>query len=114
MFEKIAQIWKAKDLRNSILFVLAMLLVFRLAAHIPIPGVNIANLRNFFENNQALNFMNIFSGGGMENFSIMMMGVAPYITSSIIFQLLAMMIPKMEEMQKEESGRQKINMLTLS
>jgi preprotein translocase subunit SecY len=112
MFEKIEQIWKAKDLRNSILFVLAMLVVFRLAAHIPIPGVDIANLRNFFDNNQALNFMNVFAGGGMENFSIMMMGVAPYITSSIIFQLLAMMVPKMEEMQKEESGRQKINMWT--
>ena len=112
MFEKLIQIWKAKDLRNSVLFVLAMLVIFRLAAHIPIPGVDTAGLKNFFENNQALGFINVFAGGGMENFSIIMMGIAPYITSSIIFQLLAMIIPKLEEMQKEEAGRSKINMWT--
>lgn len=112
MFEKIRQIWKAKDLRNSIIFVLAMLVVFRLAAHIPIPGVDTAGLKNFFGNNAILGFMNVFAGGGMENFSIIMMGIAPYITSSIIFQLLAMIVPKLEEMQKEEAGRQKINMWT--
>jgi preprotein translocase subunit SecY len=112
MFDKLVQIWKAKDLRNSILFVLVMLVIFRLAAHIPIPGVDTAGLKNFFDNNQALGFVNVFAGGGMQNFSIIMMGIAPYITSSIIFQLLAMIIPKLEEMQKEESGRQKINMWT--
>lgn len=112
MFEKLIQIWKAKDLRNSILFILGMLVVFRLAAHIPIPGVNVVALKEFFASNQILGLMNIFSGGGMENFSVVMMGVAPYITASIIFQLLAMIIPKLEEMQKEESGRQKINMWT--
>lgn len=112
MFDKIRQIWKAKDLRNSIIFVLAMLVIFRLAAHIPIPGVDTAGLKNFFGSNAVLGFMNVFSGGGMENFSIIMMGIAPYITSSIIFQLLGMIIPKLEEMQKEESGRQKINMWT--
>jgi preprotein translocase subunit SecY len=112
MFEKLIQIWKAKDLRNSILFVIGMLVIFRFAAHIPIPGVDAQALRNFFQSNQVLGLLNIFSGGGMENFSIVMMGVAPYITSSIIFQLLAMIIPKLEEMQKEEDGRQKINMWT--
>jgi preprotein translocase subunit SecY len=112
MFEKFRQIWKAKDLRNSIIFVLAMLVVFRLAAHIPIPGVDTAGLKNFFNGNAILGFMNVFAGGGMENFSIIMMGIAPYITSSIIFQLLAMIVPKLEEMQKEEAGRQKINMWT--
>ncbi|MFZ4648343.1 MAG: preprotein translocase subunit SecY [Patescibacteria group bacterium] len=112
MFEKLHQIWKAKDLRTSILFVLAMLVIFRLAAHIPIPGVNAVALKNLFANNQILGMMNLFSGGGMENFSIVMMGIAPYITSSIIFQLLGMIVPKIEEMQKEESGRQKINMWT--
>ncbi|MCX6795706.1 MAG: preprotein translocase subunit SecY [Candidatus Falkowbacteria bacterium] len=112
MFEKLHQIWKAKDLRRSILFVLLMLVVFRLAAHIPIPGVNAVALKNLFDNNQILGMMNLFSGGGMENFSIVMMGIAPYITSSIIFQLLGMIVPKIEEMQKEESGRQKINMWT--
>jgi preprotein translocase subunit SecY len=112
MFEKLIQIWKAKDLRNNILFVVAMLVIFRFAAHIPIPGVDAQALRNFFQSNQILGLLNIFSGGGMENFSIVMMGVAPYITASIIFQLLAMIIPKLEEMQKEEGGQQKINMWT--
>ncbi len=110
--DKLAQIWKAKDLRKDIGFVLAMLVIFRIAAHIPIPGVNVTALQDFFSQNQILGLLNIFSGGSMQNFSIVMMGVAPYITSSIIFQLLAMIIPKFEEMQKEEAGRQKINMWT--
>lgn len=112
MLNKIVQMWKAKDLRKNIGFVLVMLVIFRLAAHIPIPGVNTEALREFFSSNQILGLLNIFSGGGMQNFSIVMMGVAPYITSSIIFQLLAMIVPKLEEMQKEEAGRQKINMWT--
>ncbi|MBU0637112.1 MAG: preprotein translocase subunit SecY [Patescibacteria group bacterium] len=112
MIKKLEQILKAHDLRNSLLFILGMLAIFRLAAHIPIPGVDAVALRNFFSSNQVLGLMNIFSGGGMENFSIVMMGVAPYITSSIIFQLLGMIIPKLEEMNKEEAGRQQINMWT--
>ena len=112
LIDKLIQIWKARDLRNNILFVLGMLVIFRLAAHIPIPGVDVAALRDFFSSNQILGLLNIFSGGSMQNFSIVMMGVAPYITSSIIFQLLAMIVPKLEEMQKEEAGRQKINMWT--
>lgn len=112
MYDKFIQIWKARDLRNSILFILGMLVIFRLAAHIPIPGVDTQALKDFFSSNQILGLMNIFAGGGMNNFSIVMMGVGPYITSSIIFQLLAMIVPKLEEMQKEEAGRQKINMWT--
>ena len=112
MFKKLARVWKVKELRNSILFVLAMLAVFRLFAHIPIPGVDASNLKSFFVNNPLLGFVNMFSGGGMERFSVVMMGIGPYITSSIIFQLLGMIVPKLEEMQKEEAGRQKINMWT--
>jgi len=112
MLNKIVQIWKAKDLRRDIFFVLSLLVVFRAAAHIPIPGVDVMALRQFFSSNQIFGLLNLFSGGVMENFSIVMMGVAPYITSSIIFQLLGMIIPKMEEMQKDEMGRQKINMWT--
>jgi preprotein translocase subunit SecY len=112
MYNKLIQIWKAKELRNKIGFVLAMLVIFRFAAHIPIPGVNAGALQDFFSSNQILGLLNMFSGGGMENFSIVMMGIAPYITASIIFQLLAMIVPALEEMQKEESGRQKINMWT--
>jgi len=112
MINKIAQIWKVKDLRNNILFVLSMLVIFRFAAHIPIPGVDVTALKEFFGGNQVLGLLNVFSGGSMANFSVVMMGIAPYITSSIIFQLLAMIVPQLEEMQKEESGRQKINMWT--
>ncbi len=110
---KIRQIWKITDLRNSILFVLAMLLIFRLTAHIPIPGVDVVSLRNFFRSNQVLGLMNIFTGGTMENFSVVALGVAPYITASIIFQLLVMIVPSLEALSKEgEYGRQKINQYT--
>lgn len=112
MWDKLSKIWKAKDLRKNILFVLTMLVIFRFAAHIPIPGVNPAALKELFASNQVLGLLNLFSGGGMQNFSIVMMGIAPYITASIIFQLLAMVIPSLEEMQKEEAGRAKINMWT--
>ena len=112
MFQKLIQIWKIKDLRKSILFVLGMLTIFRFAAHIPVPGVNVENLRDFFADNQVLGFINILSGGGMENFSIVLMGVAPYITASIIFQLLVMIIPRLEEMSKEPGGHEKINKYT--
>ncbi|MEK7189692.1 MAG: preprotein translocase subunit SecY, partial [Patescibacteria group bacterium] len=113
MFDKLLQIWKIKDLRQSIIFVLAMLVIFRLAAHIPVPGVDVLALRKFFQSNQILGLMNIFSGGTMENFSVIMLGVAPYITASIIFQLLAMIIPSLEEMSKEgEAGQRRINQYT--
>ena len=113
MFDKLEQIWKAKDLRNNILYVLGMLVIFRFAAHIPIQGVNAAALKNLFASNQILGMMNLFSGGGMETFSIVMMGVAPYITSSIIFQLLGYVVPSIEELQKEgEYGQEKINQYT--
>ena len=113
MWKKIVRIWKIKDLRKSVLFVLGMLVIFRLAAHIPIPGIDSEALRQFLAGNQILGLMNIFSGGTMENFSVVMLGVAPYITASIIFQLLTMIVPRLEEISKEgEAGRQKINMYT--
>lgn len=112
MWQKFIQIWKIPDLRKNILFVLLMLGIFRLAAHIPVPGVDLENLKNFFESNQILGLLNVFSGGSMENFSVVMLGVAPYITASIIFQLLMMIIPRLEELGKEEYGRQKINQWT--
>jgi len=111
-FERLSQLWKAKDLRNSVLFILGMLVIFRFAAHIPIPGVNLENLRAFFSSNQILGLMNVFSGGTMENFSIVALGVGPYITASIIFQLLGMIIPKLEEIMKDEGGRERINQYT--
>lgn len=111
--DRIKKIWRAKEIRNGILFVLAMLVVFRIGAHIPIPGVDAGNLKAFFEQNEILGLLNLFSGGGLENVSIMMLGLGPYITSSIIFQLLTMVIPRLEEMQKEsEAGRAKLNKYT--
>lgn len=109
----LVRIWKTKEVRNSILFIVAMLIIFRLAAHVPVPGVDAEALRNIFSgNNQLFGLLNIFSGGTLESFSVVAMGVMPYITSSIIFQLLGMIVPAVEEMQKEEQGRQKINQWT--
>ncbi len=109
----LARIWRLPDLRRSIVFVFAMLFVFRLAAHIPLPGVDTEALRQFFQSNAFLGLLNLFSGGTMENFSVMALGVAPYITSSIIFQLLAMVIPRLQDIQKEgESGQRRINQWT--
>ncbi|MBI5369581.1 preprotein translocase subunit SecY [Candidatus Uhrbacteria bacterium] len=106
------RIWHTKEVRNSLLFVLLMLVLFRVTAHIPVPGIDASSLKDLFSSNQFFGLLNIFSGGTLKNFSIVAMGVAPYITSSIIFQLLAMIIPSMEEMQKEEQGRQKLNQWT--
>lgn len=109
MFGKLAQIWKVKEVRNKIIYVLFILVIFRIAAQIPIPGVNVESLKALFESNQIFGLVNIFSGGAMSNFSVVMLGIGPYITASIIFQLLTIIIPKLAEMQKEEGGRQKMN-----
>jgi len=110
---KLHQIWKDHDLRRSILFVLSLLVVFRIAAHIPVPGIDVGALKSFFESNQILGLLNIFSGGAMKNFSIVALGVGPYITASIIFQLLTMIVPALEELSKEgEAGYRKINQYT--
>ena len=106
------RIWKTPEVRKSLLFVVLMLVIFRIAAHIPIPGVDASAIQSLFEGNTFFGLLNIFSGGTMENFSVVALGIAPYITSSIIFQLLGMIIPKFEEMQKEEQGRQKISQYT--
>ncbi|MFA4872899.1 MAG: preprotein translocase subunit SecY [Patescibacteria group bacterium] len=111
--DRLHQIWSDKELRMKILFVLGMLTIFRVAAHIPIPGVDIGVLRQFFASNQVLGLLNLFSGGGLENFSIVALGVGPYITASIILQLLQMVVPSLEELSKEgESGNRKINQYT--
>jgi len=114
MLNKIIRIFKIKELRNKIFFILALLAVFRLAANIPLPGVDTGQLKSFFENNQLFGMMNMFSGGGLANISIVLLGVGPYITSSIIFQLLTMIFPALEKLQKDEgeAGRQKVNMWT--
>ena len=114
MIEKIIQIFKIKDLRNRIFFVLALLVVFRLMATIPVPGVDLIRLKSFFEGNQLFGLLNIFSGGALSNLSIVMLGVGPYITASIIMQLLTMLVPALKELYNEEGeiGRQKFNQYT--
>ena len=91
-----------ETLRNRVLFVLAALVIFRILAAIPIPGINVAELQNFLSGNQFLGLLNIFSGGGLSNLSIMMIGVAPYITAAIIMQLATVLSPKLKTMYQEE------------
>jgi len=111
--DKFIRIFKIRDLRKKIFFVLAMLIVFRIAAHIPVPGVDREALSEFFSGNQFFGLLDIFSGGGLSRFSVVMLGIGPYITASIIFQLLTMLIPRLEELSREgESGRRKINQWT--
>ena len=114
MLDKIIQIFKIKDLRNRIIFVLALLVVFRVMATIPVPGVDILRLKDFFEGNQFFGLLNIFSGGALSNLSVVMLGVGPYITASIIMQLLTQLIPALKELYNEEGeiGRQKFNQYT--
>ena len=111
MLEKIKLILKDVDLRRKFLYVLGFLAVFRLISAIPIPGIDAEKLRQFFEANQFFGLLNLFSGGALGNLSIMMLGVGPYITASIIMQLLTMLIPALKELQQEEgeAGRQKFN-----
>ena len=99
---KISLIFTDRAIRNRILFVLAALVVFRLLAAIPIPGVDQAVLSEFFSNNQFLGLLNIFSGGGLANLSIVMLGVGPFITASIIMQLMTVMSAKLKSMYTEE------------
>jgi len=108
---KIIQIFKIQDLRNKILMVAFLLLAFRALAAIPIPSIDAFRLREFFAGNQLFGFFNIFSGGGLDNLSIVMLGVAPYITATIIMQLLTMIFPKLKAMYYEEGaiGRAKFN-----
>lgn len=101
------------DLRSKVIFTLVILALYRFLAHIPVPGVDTAALKLFFDSSKALSFLNVFSGGGLRNLSIVAMGVGPYISASIIIQLLTMVVPKLEELSKEGNfGRQRINQYT--
>lgn len=102
-----------KELRKKLLFTLGILAFFRLLAHIPVPAVDIAQLNALFAGNQFLTLLNIFSGGTLANFSIVAVGINPYITASIVTQLATMVFPKLKEIQKEgESGKEKLNQYT--
>lgn len=104
---------KTPDVRRKLLFTGAIFIVFRIFAHIPVAGVNLDALKSLFSQNQFLGLLDIFSGGTLANFSVMALGLNPYINASIILQLLTMVFPKLEALSKEgEQGRQKINQYT--
>lgn len=101
------------EIRKKLLFTAFIFIVFRIFAHIPVSGVDIASLKNLFSNNQFLGLLDIFSGGTLANFSVMALGLGPYINASIILQLATFIFPKLEALSKEgETGRQKINQYT--
>ncbi len=108
---KFTKLFKIKDIRNKIMFIVGLLIVFRLAATVTIPGIDAARLQEFFQNNQLFGLISSFTGGGLDAFSIVMLGLGPYITGSIIMQLLTMIFPSLEQMYKYEgeAGRQKFN-----
>jgi preprotein translocase subunit SecY len=107
------KIFKHPELRRKILLTLLLIVASRLVAHIPVPGVDIAAIRSYLSGNALFGFFDLFSGGGFQNFSIVTLGLAPYINASIVMQLLTVMVPSLEELAKEgEIGREKINMYT--
>ncbi len=115
LVDTIVNVFRIPDLRRRILFTLALLGVYRIGAFIPTPGINTAELQRLFEQaaGTALGFVNLFSGGQLERLTIFALGIMPYITASIILQLLTVVIPTLEKLQKEgELGRRKITQWT--
>lgn len=113
-FKKLKMMVLDRSIRNRLLFVIAMLAVFRFLATIPVPGVDTSAISQAFSSNQFLSLFNVVSGGGLSTFSIVMLGVSPYITASIIMQLIGMMVPSMKELMQEsgEAGRRTFNQYT--
>src|SRR5665647_397151 len=112
MLNSFQKAFKIGDLRSKLLFTLLMLLVFRLGAHIPVPGVNADALQDLLKG-QLFGFFDIISGGAFKRFSVFAMSITPYINASIIMQLLTVVVPKLEELNKEgEEGKKKIAQYT--
>ncbi|MDP2691852.1 MAG: preprotein translocase subunit SecY [bacterium] len=105
---KFIQIWQNKSLRKKILFTLFAILVYRFASAISVPGVNLEAIKTVFDQNQILGVFSVFTGGSAENFSIMLMGVSPYINASIIMQLMTVVIPKLESLKHEGAQGQRV------
>lgn len=113
MMKTLMHIWQTKDLRNKILITLGFLAAYRMIAHIPVPGVNLAEVQSIMAANEAIGIFSALTGGTMENFSIMLMGLSPYINASIIIQLMTVVFPQLEELSNEgEEGRKKLNKYT--
>jgi preprotein translocase subunit SecY len=112
LFETIRTAWRIKELRERILFTLAMFVVFRVGSVIPVPGVDASQLVKFFQEDTIFGFLNIIGGGNLENFTIFALGIMPYINASIIMQLLQIVIPKLKDWSQDPDGRKKISQLT--
>jgi len=114
MIDAVRNAFRLPDLRRRMLITLGILIVYRFASHVPVPGVNREALAQLFQSNQLLGMLNLLSGGALSNFSVMAMGVYPYITASIILQLLIPIIPALEALSKEgDAGRNKLNQYTV-
>src|ERR1700758_5254337 len=114
-FEAVANIFRIPDLRKRIFFTLLMLAIYRLGGHIPTPGIDANRLQAFFQQNQGtlFGFIDLFSGGMLRRLTIFALGIMPYITASIILQLMTVVVPTLEKLQKEgELGRRKITQWT--
>ncbi|MCD6518672.1 MAG: preprotein translocase subunit SecY [Anaerolineae bacterium] len=113
MLQALSNAFKLPDLRKKIIFTLVILVIYRFAAHVPLPGVNLEALRQVFQQNQLLGFLDMFSGGAMSTFSVMALGVYPFITAQIVLQLLTPIIPVLDRLKDEgDAGRQKLNLYT--
>ena len=113
VFSTLSNMFRTPEVRSKIVYTAVIFFVFRVFAHIPVAGVDVTHLRQLFAQNQFLGLLDVFSGGTLRNFSILALGLNPYINASIILQVLTMVFPKLEELQKEgEQGRQKINQYT--
>ena len=115
MLASLANAWKIPELRNKLIFTMAMIVIYRFGAHVPVPGVDIAAVQNFINQGSAgvLGFLNLFSGGALTRFAVFALGIMPYITASIILQLLTMAFPALKELAREgEAGQQKITQYT--
>ena len=112
MFKTIINAWKVKDIRTKMLYTLLLIVVYRLGSFIPVPSVNGEKLGELIASYDFLSFLNLFSGGSLNNFSLFAMGISPYITASIILQLLTIAFPSLEKLSKEEDGREKIEKIT--
>ena len=113
MITAIANAFRVPELRRRIIFTLSIIAVYRIGAHIPVPGVDLDRVQDIIEGQAALGLLNLFSGGALENFAVFALGIMPYITASIIMQLLQGVIPKVEQWSKEgEAGQRKITQTT--
>jgi len=113
LLETVRTAWRIKELRQRILFTLAMFVVFRVGSAIPVPGVDASRLAEFFQSDSIFGFVNIIGGGNLENFTIFALGIMPYINASIIMNLLTIVIPKLKEWSQEgPEGRKKISQIT--